>query len=130
VDVEFHDLGLLVVDEEQRFGVKHKEKLKQMRMNVDVLTMTATPIPRTLNLSLSGLRDISLIETPPKDRLAIHTVVTPFNRNLITSGIKTELARSGQVYFIHNRISDIDSIAQMIERWVPEAKVGSLWKKR
>ncbi len=123
-DVEFHDLGLLVVDEEQRFGVKHKEKLKQMRMNVDVLTMTATPIPRTLNLSLSGLRDISLIETPPKDRLAIHTVVTPFSRKLITSGIKTELARGGQVYFINNRITDIDSIAQMIEKWVPEAKVA------
>ncbi|MCJ7579024.1 MAG: transcription-repair coupling factor, partial [Candidatus Aminicenantes bacterium] len=123
-DVEFHDLGLLVVDEEQRFGVKHKEKLKQMRMNVDVLTMTATPIPRTLNLSLSGLKDISLIETPPKDRLAIHTVVTPFSRKLITSGIKTELARGGQVYFIHNRIEDIDSIAQMIEKWAPEAKVA------
>ena len=124
MDVKFHDLGLLVVDEEQRFGVKHKEKLKQMRMNVDVLTMTATPIPRTLNLSLSGLRDISLIETPPKDRLAIHTVVTPFSRNLITSGIKTELARGGQVYFIHNRITDIDSIGKMIEKWVPEAKVA------
>lgn len=122
-DVKFHDLGLLVVDEEQRFGVKHKEKLKQMRTNVDVLTMTATPIPRTLNLSLSGIIDISLIETPPKDRLAIHTAVTPFSRNLITMGIRKELARGGQVYFIHNKIMDIDSIAQMIEKWVPEAKV-------
>jgi len=128
-DVEFHDLGLLIVDEEQRFGVKHKEKLKQMRMNVDVLTMTATPIPRTLNLSLSGLKDISLIETPPKDRLAIHTVVTTFSRKLITSGIKTELARGGQVYFVHNRISDIDTIAQMIEKWVPEAKVAVIHGK-
>lgn len=128
-DVEFNDLGLLVVDEEQRFGVRHKEKLKQMRMNVDVLTMTATPIPRTLNLSLSGLKDISLIETPPKDRLAIHTVVTPFSRKLITTGIKTELARGGQVYFIHNRIDDIDSIAQMIEKWVPEAKVAVIHGK-
>ena len=128
-DVEFNDLGLLVVDEEQRFGVKHKEKLKQMRMNVDVLTMTATPIPRTLNLSLSGLKDISLIETPPKDRLAIHTVVTPFSRKLITSGIKSELARGGQVYFIHNRIDDIDSIAHMIEKWVPEAKVAVIHGK-
>ncbi|MFC2160177.1 transcription-repair coupling factor [Acidobacteriota bacterium] len=128
-DIEFHDLGLLVVDEEQRFGVKHKEKLKQMRMNVDVLTMTATPIPRTLNLSLSGLKDISLIETPPKDRLAIHTVVTSFSRKLIASGIKTELARGGQVYFIHNRIADIDSIAQMIEKWVPEAKVAVIHGK-
>ena len=123
-DVVFHDLGLLIVDEEQRFGVKHKEKLKQMRTNVDVLTMTATPIPRTLNLSLSGLRDISLIETPPKDRLAIHTVVTPFSRKLITSGIKKEIARGGQVYFIHNRVSDLDSIAQMIDKWVPEARVA------
>jgi len=124
LDVEFHDLGLLVVDEEQRFGVKHKEKLKQMRLNVDVLTMTATPIPRTLNLSLSGITDISLIETPPKDRLAIHTAVTSFSRKLITSGIRKELARGGQVYFIHNRIENIDSFAQKIEKWVPEAKVA------
>lgn len=125
-DVKFKDLGLLVIDEEQRFGVKHKEKLKQMRTNIDVLTMTATPIPRTLNLSLSGLRDISLIETPPKDRLAIHTVVTPFSRKLITSAIRTELTRRGQVYFIHNRVDDIESIAGMIEHWVPEAKVAEI----
>jgi len=122
-DVHFKDLGLLVVDEEQRFGVSHKERIKQMRTNIDVLTMTATPIPRTLNMSLSGLRDISLIETAPKDRLAIHTVVTPFSRDLITSAIKAELGRGGQVYFIHNRIEDIDSIADMVRKWVPQAKV-------
>jgi transcription-repair coupling factor (superfamily II helicase) len=125
-DVRFKDLGLLVIDEEQRFGVKHKEKLKRMRTKVDVLTMTATPIPRTLNLSLSGLQDISIIETPPKDRLAIHTVVTPFSRELITSAIRRELVRGGQVYFIHNRIEDIASMAQTIEKWVPEARVTAV----
>ena len=122
-DVEYHELGLLVVDEEQRFGVKHKEKIKRIKANIDVLTMTATPIPRTLNMSLSGLRDISLIETPPKDRLAIHTVVTRFDRRLIASAVRKELGRGGQVYFIHNRIEDIDSLAGMLEDWVPEARV-------
>ena len=123
-DVEFHNLGLLIVDEEQRFGVAHKEKIKQMKADIDVLTMTATPIPRTLNLSLSGLRDISLIETPPRDRLAIHTVVTAFGRKLISSAIKKELARGGQVYFIHNRVEDIDAVARMIATWVTGAKVA------
>ncbi|UCE43051.1 MAG: transcription-repair coupling factor [Candidatus Aminicenantes bacterium] len=123
-DVEFRDLGLLIVDEEQRFGVTHKEKIKQMKANIDVLTMTATPIPRTLNISLHGLRDISLIETPPRDRLAIHTVVTPFSRKLISSAIKKELARGGQVYFIHNRVEDIETMARMIATWVPGAKVA------
>ncbi len=122
-DVRFHDLGLLIVDEEQRFGVAHKEKIKQIKANIDVLTMTATPIPRTLNLSLSGLRDISLIETPPRDRLAIHTVVTPFSRDLIISAIKKELARGGQVYFIHNRIDDIEGMAEMIQNWIPTARI-------
>jgi transcription-repair coupling factor (superfamily II helicase) len=123
-DVSFHDLGLLVVDEEQRFGVAHKEKIKQMKSTIDVLTMTATPIPRTLNLSLSGLRDISLIETPPKDRLSIHTIVTPFSQKLIASAIHKELARGGQVYFIHNRVEDIDDMALHIESWIKEAKVA------
>lgn len=123
-DVEYRDLGLLIVDEEQRFGVAHKEKIKQIKTEVDVLTMTATPIPRTLNMSLSGLRDISLIETPPRDRLAIHTVVTPFSRKLIASAIKKELARGGQAYFIHNRVEDIDTMAKMIENLVDEAKVA------
>jgi transcription-repair coupling factor (superfamily II helicase) len=122
-DVEFHDLGLLVVDEEQRFGVNHKEKIKQLRANIDVLTLTATPIPRTLNLSLSGLRDISLIETPPKDRLAVHTVVAPFDTKLIGSAIKQELNREGQVYYIHNTIEDIEGVAGLVEKLVPQAKV-------
>ncbi|MBC7361791.1 MAG: transcription-repair coupling factor [Candidatus Aminicenantes bacterium] len=122
-DVEFHDLGLLIIDEEQRFGVSHKEKIKQLKTNIDVLTMTATPIPRTLNLALSGLRDISLIETPPRDRLAVHTVVAPFNSRLIASAIKQELDRQGQVYYIHNRIEDIDKVARMVEKLVPQAKV-------
>jgi len=121
-DVQFRDLGLLIIDEEQRFGVHHKEKIKKMSVDIGALTMTATPIPRTLNLSLSGLSDVSLIETPPKDRLAIHTVITSFSRKLITNAVKKELSRGGQVYFIHNRIQDIESIAQMIKKWVPEAK--------
>ncbi len=125
-DVQFRDLGLLVVDEEQRFGVKHKERIKHLKANIDVLTMTATPIPRTLNMSLSGLRDISLIETPPKDRLAIHTVVTTFSRQLITSAIRRELARGGQVYFIHNRVEDIGSMSRMLESWIPEARVATV----
>jgi len=122
-DVQFHDLGLLIIDEEQRFGVGHKEKIKQLKANIDVLTLTATPIPRTLNLALSGLRDISLIETPPRDRLAVHTVVSPFNSRLIAQAIKQELERGGQVYYIHNRIEDIDRIAKYIEKLVPQAKV-------
>ena len=125
-DVAFRDLGLLVVDEEQRFGVKHKEKIKQMKTAVDVLTLTATPIPRTLNMSLSGLRDISLIETPPKDRLAVHTVVTAFQPNLVAGAIRQELARGGQVYYIFNKIEDMDSIAGLIHQWVPAARVVSV----
>ena len=121
-DVGFHDLGLLIVDEEQRFGVSHKEKIKMMKATVDVLTMTATPIPRTLNMSMTGLRDISLIETPPKDRLAVHTVVTAFNAKLAASAIKHELSRGGQVYYIHNRIEDIDQTAYKIQTWVPQAR--------
>jgi transcription-repair coupling factor (superfamily II helicase) len=122
-DVRFRDLGLLIIDEEQRFGVGHKEKIKKMKTDIDVLALSATPIPRTLNLSLTSLRDISLIETAPKDRLAIHTVVTPFSPRLIASAVKAELVRRGQVYFIHNRIEDIDKVAQMIEKFVPQARV-------
>ena len=107
-DVKFHDLGLLVVDEEQRFGVAHKERLKEMRKNVDVLTMSATPIPRTLHMSLVGLRDMSVIETPPKDRLAIQTTVAPFSETLVQRAIEEELARDGQVFFVHNRVESID----------------------
>ncbi len=123
-DVVFRDLGLLVVDEEQRFGVRHKERLKQLRQNVDVLTMSATPIPRTLHMSLLGIRDMSVIETPPKDRLAIHTVVAHFDPNVIRAAIEQELGRGGQVYFIHNRIDTIFSRAAAIQELVPNARIG------
>jgi transcription-repair coupling factor (superfamily II helicase) len=122
-DVKFHDLGLLVVDEEQRFGVAHKERLKEMRKNVDVLTMSATPIPRTLHMSLVGLRDMSVIETPPKDRLAIQTTVAPFSETLIQRVVEEELARDGQVFLVHNRVESIDSLAAMVKRLAPKARV-------
>ena len=122
-DVVFRDLGLLVVDEEQRFGVAHKEKIKQLRRRVDVLTMTATPIPRTLNMSLVGIRDMSIIETPPKDRLAIQTNVVKFDQTVIARAIRSELARGGQVYFVHNRVESIFSIGNLLTRIVPEARV-------
>ena len=122
-DVKFADLGLLVVDEEQRFGVAHKERLKEMRKNVDALALSATPIPRTLHMSLVGLRDMSLIETPPRDRLAIQTVVAPFKEELVRSAIENELARDGQVYFIHNRVESIYSLGTMVQKLVPKARV-------
>jgi len=122
-DVKFHDLGLLVVDEEQRFGVAHKERLKELKHNVDVLTLSATPIPRTLNMSLVGLRDMSVIETPPKDRLAIQTVVAPFSESLVRRAIEEELARDGQVFLVHNRVETIYSIAAMVNQLVPKARV-------
>jgi len=122
-DVVFHDLGLLIVDEEQRFGVTHKERLKEMSRNVDVLTMTATPIPRTLNMSLVGLRDMSMIETPPKDRLAIQTVVAPFSESVIRRAIVEELDRNGQVFFVHNRVESIYSMAALIQKLAPKARV-------
>jgi transcription-repair coupling factor (superfamily II helicase) len=125
-DVEFFDPGLLIIDEEQRFGVHHKEKIKHMKANIDVLTLTATPIPRTLNLSLTGLRDISLIETPPKDRLAVHTVVTAFSPKLIATAVRRELNRGGQVYYIFNKIEGIEHMASLIEKWVPQAKVVTI----
>jgi transcription-repair coupling factor (superfamily II helicase) len=122
-DIKFHDLGLLIVDEEQRFGVAHKERLKEMRKNVDALALSATPIPRTLHMSLVGLRDMSLIETPPRDRLAIQTVVAPFREDLIRSAIENEIARDGQVYFIHNRVESIYSLATLVSKLVPKARV-------
>jgi transcription-repair coupling factor (superfamily II helicase) len=122
-DVKFQDLGLLIVDEEQRFGVAHKERLKEMRKNVDALALSATPIPRTLHMSLVGLRDMSLIETPPRDRLAIQTVVAPFQEDLVRRAIENELARQGQVYFIHNRVESIYSLAELIRKLVPKARV-------
>ncbi len=123
-DVIFKDLGLLIVDEEQRFGVSHKERIKQMRKRVDVLTMTATPIPRTLNMSLAGIRDMSVIETPPRDRLAIQTHVVKFDQEVIRKAITTELERGGQIYFVHNRVESIFSIANLISRLVPDVKLG------
>ena len=122
-DVQFRDLGLLVVDEEQRFGVAHKERIKQMRKRVDVLTMTATPIPRTLNMSLVGIRDMSIIETPPKDRLAIQTNVVKFDQAVITRAIRNEMARGGQVFFVHNRVESIYSLGNLLQRLVPEVRV-------
>ena len=122
-DVKFADLGLLIVDEEQRFGVAHKERLKEMRKNVDALALSATPIPRTLHMSLVGLRDMSLIETPPRDRLAIQTVVAAFKEELVRSAIENELARDGQVYFIHNRVESIYSLGAMVQKLVPKARV-------
>ena len=122
-DVLFKDLGLLVVDEEQRFGVAHKERIKQMRKRVDVLTMTATPIPRTLNMSLVGIRDMSIIETPPKDRLSIQTNVVKFDAPVIERAVRNELARGGQIYFVHNRVESIFSIGHLLQRLVPEARI-------
>jgi transcription-repair coupling factor (superfamily II helicase) len=123
-DVVFYDLGLLIVDEEQRFGVKHKERLKQIRHDVDVLTMSATPIPRTLHMSLLGLRDMSVLETPPKDRLAINTVVAHFNPDLVKTAIEQELARQGQVYFVHNRVDTIFMRAASIQEMIPHCRIG------
>jgi transcription-repair coupling factor (superfamily II helicase) len=122
-DVLFRDLGLLVVDEEQRFGVAHKERIKQLKKKVDVLTMSATPIPRTLNMSLVGIRDMSIIETPPKDRLSIQTNVVKFDQQVIGRAIRNELARGGQVFFVHNRVESIFSIGDLVRRLVPEARV-------
>ena len=122
-DLKFADLGLLIVDEEQRFGVRHKERIKQMRKQVDVLTMSATPIPRTLHMSLVGLRDMSVIETPPKDRMAIQTVVASWDDKLIQSSIEQELERGGQVYFVHNRVESIWEIAAKLQELIPKAKI-------
>ncbi|HEY0307986.1 MAG TPA: transcription-repair coupling factor [Acidobacteriaceae bacterium] len=122
-DLKFQDLGLLIVDEEQRFGVRHKERLKQMRAAIDVLSMSATPIPRTLHMSLIGLRDMSVIETPPKDRMAIQTVVAKFDEKLVRTAIEVEMERGGQAYFVHNRVETIYDMAAMIREQVPSARV-------
>jgi len=123
-DVKFKDLGLVVVDEEQRFGVTHKERLKSMKTRVDVLTLSATPIPRTLNMALLGLRDMSTIETPPKNRLAIQTSVLRYSPDVIRSAIEMELARNGQVYFVHNRVETIHTMAAGVQKLVPNARIG------
>ncbi|MEP6944519.1 MAG: transcription-repair coupling factor [Acidobacteriota bacterium] len=123
-DVKLPKLGIVIVDEEQRFGVGHKEKLKQLKKKVDVLTLSATPIPRTLNMSLLGMRDMSVIETPPRDRLAINTQVVQFSEGVIRSAIELELARSGQIFFIHNRVETIEAIAALVKKIVPAARVA------
>ena len=122
-DIEFFDLGLLVIDEEQKFGVANKEKLKKLRHNVDVLTLSATPIPRTLHMAFSGIKSISTIETPPADRLAIRTIVTPFSKQVIKEAIQRELDRGGQVFFVHNRVQSIYRIANMVQELLPSASV-------
>ncbi|MFP4372376.1 MAG: transcription-repair coupling factor [Halanaerobium sp.] len=123
-DVIFDDLGLLIIDEEQRFGVTHKEKLKNLKRNVDVLTLTATPIPRTLHMALVGVRDMSLIETPPENRYPIRTFIKEYNKELIASAIRRELARDGQIYFVHNRVKDIEQTAGKLQKLMPEAKIA------
>ncbi len=123
-DVEFKDLGLLIIDEEQRFGVAHKEKIKQMRQDVDVLTLTATPIPRTLHMSLVGIRDMSVLEEAPNDRMPIQTFVMEYNEELVREAIKRELARDGQVYYVYNRVKSIADMAARIQELVPEANVA------
>ncbi len=121
--LKFQDLGLLIVDEEQRFGVRHKERLKQMRTAIDVLAMSATPIPRTLHMSLMGLRDMSVIETPPKDRMAIQTIVAKFDEKLIRTAVEMELERGGQIYFVNNRVETIYELAAKIRELVPTARI-------
>jgi transcription-repair coupling factor (superfamily II helicase) len=123
-DIAFKELGIIIVDEEHRFGVKHKERLKQLKMDTDVLTLTATPIPRTLHLSLAGLRDMTLMQTPPRDRSPVLTFVEPWDEGLIEEGISRELDRGGQVFFVHNRVETIDSIAERVKRIVPRARIG------
>ena len=125
-DVHFKDLGLLIIDEEQRFGVKHKEKLKQLKSNVDVLTLTATPIPRTLHMSMLGVRDLSVLETPPVGRFPIQTYVLEQNWSAIRDGILREMKRGGQVYYLHNRVNDIERVVNEIETLVPEARVADI----
>lgn len=123
-DIVFHDLGLLIIDEEQRFGVTHKEKIKKMKTNVDVLTLTATPIPRTLHMSMLGVRDLSVIETPPENRFPVQTYVMEYSGVLVREAIERELARDGQIYFLYNRVEDIEKKAEEISLLVPDARVA------
>src|SRR5208282_3400398 len=123
-DIAFGRLGLLVVDEEQRFGVTHKEAVKQLTHGVDVLTLTASPIPRTLEMALTGIRDLSLINTPPSDRRPILTYVGEYDEAAVSEAVRRELLREGQVFYVHNRISDIDQVARRLSTLVPEARVA------
>jgi transcription-repair coupling factor (superfamily II helicase) len=123
--MHFADLGLVIIDEEQRFGVTHKETLKRMRTEVDVLTLTATPIPRTLYLAMTGVRDISMINTPPADRLAVTTHVGPYDPQVIRQAVLREVDRGGQVFLVHNRVHTIDAALQRLQRMVPEARAAA-----
>src|SRR5207253_8239225 len=122
-DVSFKDLGLVVIDEEQRFGVMQKETFKLLRKLVDVLTLSATPIPRTLYLALTGARDMSTIETPPQDRLPVETIVTHYDERVIRDAIQRELNRGGQVFYLHNRVMTIDTVAQKLKALLPQARI-------
>jgi transcription-repair coupling factor (superfamily II helicase) len=123
-DVKFKDLGLLIIDEEQRFGVKHKESIKQLKTNIDVLTLSATPIPRTLHMSMIGVRDMSIISEPPGDRLPIQTYVIEYNEGIIKDAIEKELSRGGQVYYVHNKVIDIESVASKLQKLIPDARIA------
>lgn len=122
-DVKFKDLGLCIIDEEQRFGVKHKESFKEMRNNVDVLTLSATPIPRTLNMAMSGIRDMSTIEEAPQDRQPVQTYVMEHDWGILVQAISKELRRGGQVFYLHNRVDTIDRCAATIQQFLPDATV-------
>ena len=124
-DIEYRDLGLLIIDEEQRFGVSHKEKIKSLKSNVDVLTLTATPIPRTLEMSLTGIRDLTLLNTPPTDRKPIMTYVGEYEDSIVSAAIRREMLRDGQVFFVHNKISDIENVADALRSKVPSAKIAT-----
>ena len=123
-DVGYKDLGLLIIDEEQRFGVTHKEKIKKLRENIDVLTLTATPIPRTLHMSLIGIRDMSVLEEAPMDRMPIQTYVMEYNDEMVREAIERELARGGQVYYVYNRVENIADLALRVQKLVPDARVS------
>ena len=123
-DIQFSDLGLLVIDEEQRFGVEHKEELKKARTNVDVLAMSATPIPRTLEMAITGIREMSNITTPPEERHPVLTYVGPYDEKQVAAAIHRELLRDGQIFFIHNRVESIDAVAERIKKLIPEIKIG------
>ena len=122
--MKFKDLGLLILDEEQKFGVEHKDKIKQIKTDIDVLTLSATPIPRTLQMSLSGIRDISLIETPPKNRLPVQTYVCEYSDQLLVDACKKEISRNGQVFIIYNEIKTIDDFASRVHELLPDAQIG------
>ena len=123
-DIQFKNLGLLVIDEEQRFGVQHKEKIKKLKENIDVLTLTATPIPRTLHMSLIGIRDMSVLEEAPEDRIPIQTYVMEYNDEMVREAIERECARQGQVYYVYNRVEDIAEVTARVQRLVPEVRVA------